>query len=90
MLLRKLLSQALSPVRRRPATNPDYTAFRKAVRRYQLVYRITHDQFIEIEPCAALPLGLTTAHHGWRETLDRLEHCIENPDAIGVGGHFAE
>ncbi len=89
-LLGKLLTRAFSPAKKRSAPDPHYKAFRKLVGRHKLDYRVTGDGYIEIKPCAALPLGLKTVHHDWQETQNRIELCIATPDAVDSDGYYAE
>jgi hypothetical protein len=43
-----------------------------------------------IPPCKPFPKGFSTMHHDWAETLGRVMHCWENPDALDEDGHYSE
>lgn len=89
----KKLSHALtmlfSPSKKRGAS-PDYVRFRQVAKAHGLKYRITRDNFLEVDSCPALPRGLKTAHLDWFESADRVQHCIKCPDAVDRDGYYGE
>lgn len=87
--LTRLLNDFLGAKPQRRA-NPDYGRFRRFALKHRLAYKIASDGFIEVQPGPAFPRGLTTPHYAWGETLERLEHCLANPDAIDAEGHYSE
>jgi hypothetical protein len=67
--------------------------FRRLAKKHGLTFVRTRDDYIEIEPCDAFPHGLTTTHHHWGESAERVEHCLANSEAVVVEngrGYYSE
>lgn len=62
-------------------------AFKRLAAEHGLTYRKARDGYLEIDPCAAFPEGLTTAFHGWGDALARVQSCLANP-ALVSGGEY--
>lgn len=87
--LSRALSRMFSPTKRR-VVDPGYGRFRSLVKTHGIKYRVTRDQFLEVEPCPALPRGLKTSHLDWEESSGRIEHCIATPAAVDQDGYYSE
>ena len=85
----RTMNRLFTPASRQVA-NPDYIRFRRIAKAHGLQYRITRDNYLEVDACPALPRCLKTAHLDWSESADKVEHCIETPDAIDPEGYYAE
>ena len=83
------MSRLFTPARKRVAY-PDYLRFRCLAKAHGLQYRISRDNYLEVEACPALPHGLKTAHIDWSESSARVQHCIQTPDDVDQDGYYAE
>lgn len=89
-VLSRALSKIFSPAKPRRVACPDYGRFRRLAAKHGLVYELSGDGHIDIRVCRALPRGLSTAHYDWSETLERVEHCIANPELVDANGSYRE
>lgn len=88
--LSRAFGKLFSPPKPKRVTCPDYGRFRRLAAKHGLAYELSGDGHIDIRPCPALPRGLATPHYDWRETRERVEHCIENPELVDADGSYRE
>jgi hypothetical protein len=92
MTLQRELNRMFGMGRRPRQPDPDAASrrrFKALAKREGFTFAKTRDGYVEATACPALPDGLTTAYHGWAETLARFEACIADP-ALIVKGYFSE
>ena len=68
--------------------DPYYLSLKKLERKHGFTGKIENDCGLRdyvVKPCSLFPEGLITMHHDWAETLDRVEHCVFNPELIENG-----
>lgn len=61
--------------------------FRREVAAMGATFTKARDGYVEVTPCDALPLGLTTAFVDWPDALDRLRHVAEDPSRAPDGAY---
>lgn len=71
---------------------PDYSrrdreAFKRLATERGFAFEKARDGYLEIKPCEVFPDGLSTAFHDWTDALERVLHCIANPEAVVRGGY---
>lgn len=69
---------------RKPAASakadPNRLSLAKLERKFGFKGKIEIDSGFKdyvVPPCAAFPRGFSTLHHGWDETLSRVEYCLD-------------
>lgn len=85
----RTLNRLFTPARKR-VVDPDYLRFRRLAKAHGLKYRITRDNYLEVEICPALPRGMKTTHLDWSESASRVELCIKTPESVNQDGYYAE